>query len=257
MRKEEAQMGRRLFDDLVVSGHAGAGLPRPRAWPLSLAVHAMAVAVLASVSVKVVKEEDAPPPGPVVFRSSPRPQASSAPTVRAGTPAPRRIPRKVPMPVDPLPVVRADNPGVDVEPDVLEPPAGDLPLCLGCVAGAPGGGDGASPDGPAGPAGSGDGAGIAPRPVGGEIREPRRIQGGAPPYPELARRAHVEGKVVLECVIDERGRVRNVRIVSGHPLLADSAAEAVGAWIYTPTTLNGQPVAVILNVTVKFGLERH
>lgn len=246
-------MDRRLFDDLVVSRTTGAGSPRTRAWPLSLAVHAMAVAVLASVSVKVVKE-DAPPSGPVIFHSSPRPQARAAPTVRAGTPAHRRAPRNVPIPVDALPVVRADGPVADAEPDVLESPVGDLPLCLGCVPGPPGDADGTSPGGSGIP---GDGSGAAPRPVGGAIREPRRIHGAAPPYPELARRAHIEGKVVLECVIDERGRVRDVRVVSGHPLLAKAAAEAVGAWIYTPTTLNGQAVAVILNVTVKFGLGRH
>jgi protein TonB len=243
----------RLFDDLVVSTNSGAGSSRARAWPLSLAVHAMAISVLASLSVKVVKEHPAPP-GPVIFHSSPRPQPSAVPTVRAGTPAHRRAPRTVPTSVDALPVVRADGLVADAEPDVLESPVGDVPLCLGCVPGAPGGGDGTSPGGSGVP---GDGSGVAPRRAGGEIREPRRIHGAPPPYPDLARRARVEGKVVLECVIDERGRVRDLRVVSGHPLLADAAAEAVGAWIYTPTTLNGQAVAVILNVTVKFELGRH
>ena len=247
-------MDRRLFDDLVVSRKAGAGFPRPRTWPISLAVHAMAVAVLASISVKVAKEEDARPPGLVVFNSSPRPQASSATTVRAGTPAPRHIRRNVPIPIDALPVVRADSPVTDAEPDILDSPAGDLPLCLGCVAGTPGDAEGASSGGTGV---SGDDSGDAPRPVGGAIREPRRIHGAVPPYPELARRARVQGKVVLECVIDERGRVRNVRVVSGHPLLADASAATVGAWTYTPTTLNGQAIAVILNVTVKFELDRH
>ena len=247
-------MDRRLFDDLVVSGNARARSPRAPAWPVSLAVHAMALAVLASVSVKAVKHEDARPPGPVIFHSSPGPRPSAAPAVRAGGAHHRRGERTLAITVDPLPVLHADGPIDDAEPDLLEPPAGDLSLCLGCVPGDPGGGDGTSPVGP-GPAG--DGVGAAPRPVGGAIREPRRIHGGPPPYPELARRAHVEGKVVLECVIDERGRVKDVRVVSGHPLLADAAAEAVGAWTYTPTTLNGQPIAVILNVTVTFGLADH
>ena len=246
-------MNRRLFDDLVVSRNTGAGSPRPRAWPLSLAIHAMAIGVLASVTVKVVKE-DAPPTGPVIFQPLPRPQPSAVPTVRAGTPAGRRAGRALPIPVDPLPIVLADGPVSDTEPDVLETPVGDVPLCLGCVPGAPGGDEGPSPGGTGV---SGDGSGDAPRAVGGAIREPRRIHGIAPPYPELARRARVQGKVVLECVIDERGRVRDLRVVSGHPLLADAAAEAVGAWLYTPTTLNGQAIAVILNVTVKFELDRH
>ena len=247
-------MDRRLFDDLVVSGKAGRRPSRTRAWPVSLAIHAMALAVLASVSVKVVKEAEAPPPGPVVFHSSPRPHPSAAPAVRAGTPAYRRPGRPVPIPVDPLPVVRADGPVTGPEPDILETPAGDLPLCLGCVAGPAGGSEGTGPEGSAP---SGEGSGVPLRPVGGAIREPRRIHGDPPAYPELARRAHVEGKVVLVCVIDAHGRVRNVRVVSGHTLLADAAAAAVGSWIYTPTTLNGQAIAVILNVTLTFGLAHH
>ena len=92
---------------------------------------------------------------------------------------------------------------------------------------------------------------------GGDIQEPRRIRGAVPVYPDLARRAHVEGKVVLECVIDEDGRVTGLRVMSGHPLLADAARDAVQRWVYTPTRLNGHPVRVILTVTVKFELARN
>jgi protein TonB len=92
--------------------------------------------------------------------------------------------------------------------------------------------------------------------VGGDIREPRRIRATVPTYPELARRAHIEGKVVLECVIDTDGRVTDVRVVSGPALLAGAALDAVRTWVYTPTTLNGQPIRVILNVTVTFALAR-
>jgi protein TonB len=91
---------------------------------------------------------------------------------------------------------------------------------------------------------------------GGNIREPRRIRGEVPVYPELARRAHIEGKVVLECVIDTDGRVTDLRVVSGPPLLTGAALDAVRTWVYTPTTLNGQPIRVILTVTVKFALAR-
>lgn len=247
-------MNRRLFDDLVVSGTGGTESSTARTWPLSLAIHAMALAALAGVSVKLVEEEDARRPGAVIFRSSPRPPPTAAPAVRAGAPARRRMTRPSGVPVDMLPVLRADAPVAHPTTDVLETPATEVPLCLGCVAGDPGEGDGTSAGGSEG---SGNAPGAAPRPVGGAIREPRRIGGSPPPYPELARRARVQGKVVLECVIDERGRVRDVRVVSGHPLLAGAAAEAVGGWTYTPTTLNGRAIAVILNVTVKFELERH
>jgi protein TonB len=107
-----------------------------------------------------------------------------------------------------------------------------------------------------GPGGAGDGPGDgAPiRPVGGDIQEPRRIRGAAPIYPDLARRAHVEGKVVLECVIDTDGRVTDLRVVSGHPMLAEAALDAVRSWVYSPTRLNGRPVNVIMTVTVRFSL---
>ena len=78
-----------------------------------------------------------------------------------------------------------------------------------------------------------------------------------PVYPELARRAHVEGKVVLECVIDTDGRITDIQVVSGPPLLTGAAVDAVRGWVYTPTTLNGQPIRVILTVTVKFGLNKN
>jgi protein TonB len=48
--------------------------------------------------------------------------------------------------------------------------------------------------------------------------------------------------------------VTDLRVVSGHALLADAAADAVRRWVYSPTMLNGQPLRVILNVTVTFKL---
>lgn len=245
-------MRSRLFEDLVVSGNAGAGSPPVRTWPLSVAIHAIAVAALATLSVKAVKEAPLPS-GPLVFASSPRPQPSIAPPAVGGASTRPRGGRTLAVPVDPRPPILGDGPPADSETDLLEPPAGNLPLCLGCVPGPSGGGNDAGLDAPGS---AGDGAG-APTPVGGAILEPRRIHGGAPPYPELARRAHVEGKVVLECVIDASGRVTGLRVVSGHPLLAAAAEDAVRAWIYTPTTLNGKAISVVLNVTVKFGLGRH
>jgi protein TonB len=61
---------------------------------------------------------------------------------------------------------------------------------------------------------------------------------------------------VLECVIDTDGRVMDLRLVSGHPLLAGASLDAVRGWEYIATHLNGQPVRVILTVTLKFTLDR-
>ena len=77
-----------------------------------------------------------------------------------------------------------------------------------------------------------------------------------PEYPDLAKRAGIRGKVVLECLIDASGRIADVRVLSGHPLLAPAAVNAVSRWLYTPTLLNGVAVPVLLTVTVRFNLGR-
>jgi TonB family protein len=88
--------------------------------------------------------------------------------------------------------------------------------------------------------------------TGGDIREPVRLRSVAPAYPPLAVSARVEGRVVLDCVIDEQGRVSDIVVIEGHPLLDGAAADAVRQWRYRPTLLNGVPVAVRLQVVVSF-----
>ncbi len=90
--------------------------------------------------------------------------------------------------------------------------------------------------------------------VGGDIREPLKVRHVDPVYPPLALAARVEGAVVLQCVITTGGTVSEITIVSGHVLLKDAAAAAVSRWRYRPTLLNGEPVSVILTVTVSFDL---
>ncbi|MGD0508131.1 MAG: energy transducer TonB [Terriglobales bacterium] len=75
-----------------------------------------------------------------------------------------------------------------------------------------------------------------------------------PQYPDDAKQARIQGQVVLTAVIDKNGDVENLTLVSGHPLLAPAAIEAVKQWKYKPYLLNGQPVAVETQVTVSFQL---
>ena len=91
-------------------------------------------------------------------------------------------------------------------------------------------------------------------PVGGNVKAPRLTYSVNPAYPPLARDAHIGGTVVVDAVIDEHGNVVQARIVSGHPLLIDAALRAVLQWKYEPTTLNGQPVSIELQVQVYFSL---
>ncbi len=103
----------------------------------------------------------------------------------------------------------------------------------------------------------------APEPV--SVAPPRIVSGGLvklgapihrvePVYPQLARAARIEGVVELEAVVGVDGRVRELRAKNGHAFLVKAALEAVRQWIYTPTTLNGNPVEVISPIQVTFRL---
>jgi periplasmic protein TonB len=90
--------------------------------------------------------------------------------------------------------------------------------------------------------------------VGGNVKAPRQTYSVNPVYPPLAREARIWGTVVVDALIDEHGNIVQARVVSGHPLLIDAALKAVLQWKYEPTTLNGQPVSVELQVQVHFEL---
>ncbi|MEZ5352538.1 MAG: energy transducer TonB [Bryobacteraceae bacterium] len=92
--------------------------------------------------------------------------------------------------------------------------------------------------------------------VGGDVKAPRLTAGVQPVYPPLARQARIEGTVRIQAVITRDGMVRSLRLVSGHPLLAPAAMEAVRQWRYEATRLNGVAVEVILQVDVHFTLAR-
>jgi TonB family protein len=87
------------------------------------------------------------------------------------------------------------------------------------------------------------------------VTPPVAIETIAPPYPELARRAHMEGVVVLEAVIGVDGSVRDVRVLRGaSPLLDAAALEAVRRWRYRAASVGTRPVAVYLQVVITFSL---
>jgi periplasmic protein TonB len=75
-----------------------------------------------------------------------------------------------------------------------------------------------------------------------------------PTYPPLARQARIQGSVVLQAVIAKDGSIQNLRLVSGHPMLAPAAIDAVKQWRYKPYFLNGEPVEVETQITVNFTL---
>ncbi len=90
--------------------------------------------------------------------------------------------------------------------------------------------------------------------VGGDIKEPKKIKDAKPVYPPLAQTAKISGIVIIEAIIAKDGSIRDAKILRGLPMLTDAALEAVRQWRYTPTTLNGVPVEVVMTVTVNFTL---
>jgi len=78
------------------------------------------------------------------------------------------------------------------------------------------------------------------------------IQKLEPTYPPLALAARIWGQVILQAVISKDGEIKELSLVSGHPMLAPAAIEAVRQWRYRPFLLNGEPVEVDTTVTVTF-----
>lgn len=215
--------------------------------PVSAAAHV--AAFLFTLIVPLATGVDAPTPWP----------ASSTPDFMLAAPAPLPPPvlRTVagPAPSTAAPTVAPDR---IAEHPKVESPTGPVVEGVGDDFGLPSGVSGgvpplglvstplpAPPPAPAPPA--------AYR-TGGMIREPRKIAGVAPVYPEIARAARIEGVVMLEATIDERGIVTDARVLQSVPLLDAAALGALKQWRYTPTLLNGVPVRVLMTVTFRFSL---
>jgi protein TonB len=77
-----------------------------------------------------------------------------------------------------------------------------------------------------------------------------------PRYPAIARQARVEGTVLLAATIGRQGDIEDLQLISGHPMLAPAAIEAVRQWHYRPYRLNGRPVEVQTRITLVFSLAK-
>jgi periplasmic protein TonB len=90
--------------------------------------------------------------------------------------------------------------------------------------------------------------------VGGRVQPPVPIERTEPVYPEIARKAHIAGTVEIEGVIGTDGRLHELRVLSGNPLLVPAALDAVRRWVYRPGQLNGEPVEIVTPINVTFNL---
>ena len=133
----------------------------------------------------------------------------------------------------------------------------------GMVGGVPGGVAGGSMGGVIGGVIGGAGSTAAPPPpkvtpkritVGGNVQAAHLVNRVQPTYPPLARQTRISGTVKLHAIIGKNGAVEQLQVVSGHPLLVQSALDAVRQWRYQPTLLNGEPVEVDTEIDVIFSL---
>jgi len=189
-------------------------------------------AVMAHIDDYVIAAALPPPPAPREPVPA-RPAAVEANPAAAPIEAPRSIEPEVEAPV----------PGVSYAP-------GGLP-----ISGASGVPGGLPAEGSVALAAPAPQTPPAPLPVGGRIRPPRRLTYVPPVYPAIAQTARVEGIVILEAIISASGDVTAVRVLRSVPLLDEAARTAVARWRYSPTTLNGVNVPVIMTVTVTFALK--
>jgi protein TonB len=92
--------------------------------------------------------------------------------------------------------------------------------------------------------------------VGGDVAAPIKINAPQPQYTEIARKARIQGVVIVQAIINKQGNVTDVKVLKGLPMgLDQSAVEAIRKWKFEPATLNGKPVDVYYNLTVNFTLQ--
>lgn len=95
-----------------------------------------------------------------------------------------------------------------------------------------------------------------PMEIKGAVQPPVKVFAPQPSYPEIARKIRRQGTVQLRAIIDRHGGVSDIQVVTPAPYgLTEAAVEAVQQWRFRPATLGGEPVAVFLDLQVRFSLQ--
>jgi len=92
--------------------------------------------------------------------------------------------------------------------------------------------------------------------IGANVQQAKRLVTVTPVYPPEAKAQGIEGQVRLEATLGKDGKVENLQVLSGDPLLAAAALDAVRQWQYQTTLLNGDPVEVVTEIAVNFTLAK-
>jgi protein TonB len=243
-----------MFEDSLIESGNRLRTKRGRTSAIAFAVQIMIVIVMILVPLiftealprtQLMTFLVAPPPPP------PPPPPAAAPVkivkviqtdiVNGELRTPTKIPQKVQM----------------IKEDEAPPP---VMATTGVVGGVPGGVPGGSMGGVIGSV-------LSSTPVAvPKIATPQRVRVSSgvvqgllvrrvnPVYPPLARQARIQGVVILQAQISKEGNIENLQLISGHPMLAPAAIDAVKQWKYRPYLLNGEPVEVETQVQVNFTL---
>jgi len=188
----------------------------------------------------VIPAPPAPPPPPLGGSVHKRKMLSKVPKIIEQPPV---IPKHIDSTPDP-PKVPDTHPGSSDPGAIPGGISGGVPG--GVVGGVPGGtGDSIPPP-------------VPPAPsrirVGGDVIAAKLKKFVQPNYPSAARSQHIEGTVVLRAVINKKGLIQELSVMSGPSLLQQSALEAVRQWRYEPTLLNQVPVEVETTISVIYKL---
>ena len=236
-----------MFEDMVLSGDTKR-TNKPWTVVLSMVVQAVLVGIL--ILIPLIYTEALPKTMMATMLTAPPPPPPPAavvhikPQVHLMDAGKLVQPKAIPKDVK---IIKEDAPDMDA----------------GVQGGVPGGVPGGSMGGVIGGViGGMGGAPPPPKPTqtrikqGGQVQAAMIINRVQPSYPPLARQTRIAGTVRLHAIIGKDGSVQQLEVISGHPLLVQSALDAVRQWRYRPTLLNNEPVEVDTTIDVIFSLNQ-
>jgi protein TonB len=214
---------------------------------VSITTQATVVTLLIIIPILFVTDQLPAPSTMMAFVAAPPPPPPPPPPP---APAPNRAESVKPVPTtgDTAPVEEPSQlePETPARTDIGLPGGVEGGIVGGAVGGIDGGFEIEAPPPPPPPR--------VPVRTGGNIQPPALAKRVEPIYPDLAVRAHIEGTVILEAIVNEEGRVESVRVLRSVGVLDRAAMEAVRQWVYEPLTLNGIRSSFILTVVLTFRL---
>jgi periplasmic protein TonB len=247
-----------MFEEMVVSSPKSKKTNKPWTMAISMLLQVLFLAILILI--------------PLIYTEA-LPKTLMSSILLAPPPPPPPPPPAAPVQIVKIkPVAHLMDAGKLIAPKVIpkdikmikeeeQPP--DMGMS-GVAGGVPGGVAGGSMGGVLGGVIGGAGTTAAPPPppkaavqrtrVGGAVQAAKLVNRVQPLYPPLARQTRISGTVKLHAIIGKDGTVQQLQVVSGHPLLVQSALDAVKQWRYQPTLLNGEPVEVDTEIDVIFSL---